>query len=404
MDYYESFECFPINKFTRIISCTSITTSDMMAFNGELCREYSSLNLRDDQVTDVIFSLCLFEPRLLEDYTAWLQESISNCERIFLNLKNVYILYDTAPYNKNIESKCNIQHVFVPFFLLRSSFTKNTNVRAWSPSYKKALYLIGDVRNRYHKFPLLYDFYKNDLLNLLEYSLDEKIYNRDNNYFSDDNFRSLMYILNTYYDTDIDINKLMGLYFSLKRFFPRDKFSIFNSNRVHMNYCAYTFPDEYNITSLEIVAETHFHNILQNRPHPYHFAFTEKIWKPIFLERPFITISHNDLAYKSLELLGFKTFVEYTDIPLINDNDNNIRKYTETTIRRTTNFFKNMVRYEKQIAADIAHNKKRWNVLCNNEWDNLYKNCPALATITKQEFGNCLIIPADLNQFHKYCI
>lgn len=404
MSYYQSFECFPIGKNARIVSCLSLTTTNIIPFNGELCKDYAELNLKDDQVTDIIFSICLFEPQLFDDYTEWLQISIANCERIFKNLKNIYILYDTAKYQKNITSKLNIRHIFVPFFLLRSSVTKNTNVRPWSPHHKKALYLIGDVRNRRHKFPLLYDFYKNNQLHLLEYSLDEKMYNKDKNYFSEDDFRSLIYTLNKDYDAKLDINKLKGLYYSLKRIFPRDKYNLADSVDMRMNSCAYIFPDEYNLTSLEIVAETHFHNIVEDREYPYHFPFTEKIWKPILLERPFLTISYNDVAYKSLELLGFKTFIEYTGVRLINNHDNNIQKYTYVTMRRTTNFLNNMVKYQNQIADDIAHNKKRWNILCNNEWDNLYRSCPILTNITKQEFGNSLITPGDIGKFHKYCV
>jgi hypothetical protein len=369
-----------------------------------VCNEYSHLNLKNDQVTNIIFSLCLFEPQLKDDFTIWLEQSILNCEQIYPNLKDVYILFDTAKYNKKINSNIKLHHVFVPFFLLRSTVSENINIKKWSPRYQKALYMIGDIRNRQHKFPLLYDFYKHNKLSLLEYSLNEKPYDNHKDYFTHDNLIALINILNSNYNTDFDLNKLKGLYLRLKRVFPRDKYNLSDHSHMRMNHCAYMFPDEYNTTSLEIVAETHFFNLLEDSRHPYHFPFTEKIWKPILLGRPFVTISHNDMAYKSLELLGFKTFIEYTEIPYINNNESNIQKYTLTTIRRTNNFIKNMGKFENQIQEDIEYNKKRWSELCDVEWENLYANCPPLKNITKQEFGNSLIATGNIGCFHKYCI
>lgn len=393
---------FPLNKKTWLISPKYTNNKDdLIPFQGDYNPVYE-LNYNYHLTENLIIGLCLFEPQVYCDYTEYVQKSLDTCKTVFPNLKNVYVLCDQAKFIlQNIQSYYNVIKIELPFYFLRSTITDTEQFTEWSANNKKAIFLIGDIRARPHRFPLLVEFFYNNDIELLHYSLDHDMYGQ--NYLEEDRFNGIINYLNFAYNTNLNTTSFKELYHKLAKVLPNDPYN--SPDFVLQDRCGYTYPLQWNESSLNLVTETLFYENDLDRKNTI-FPFTEKIWKPILSGKPFITVSENDVLYKLLEKLGFKTFLEYTNYKeKIEGNARiniDLQHLINTSYMRVKSFLSNQEKYTENIKHDILHNVNRYKQLSEETWNNLYMLCPPLKEITKKEFCNALVNIPDIATFKKY--
>ena len=116
----------------------------------------------------------------------------------------------------------------------------------------------------------------------------------------------------------------------------------------------------YEHTKVSLVSET-----MDNKNYPYRGFITEKIWKPIVCEHPFVVMSYYDYL-KELKELGFKTFSNVWDESY--DSVTNPYRRAEEIVKMLPTIKKLDAKILYEQTADIrAHNKKLFfdkNHLC----------------------------------------
>lgn len=405
---------FPITKETWAITtdCT-LFPEQLELFTGQ---SMSDIDVRST-VENLVIGISLYEPRTSGDYSFWLQNVLDFCKnsRHFPKLKNVYILYDTAYIGTDsFATSYNVYKIKVPFLFLRSELSKKRSPmlksKPWDKSNGKILYLIGDIRNRPHKFPVLYEFYINNSLDILEYTLNTDFGFWEQNIHPMDvrHWGSTTFMLNIAYDLKLSHNDFVNLYKKLERRFSQDSYRSANKMENGINVLTYHFPNEWNDASLIIANESSFSIPVDPEfRNSEDFPFTEKIWKPILTKKPFMSNSEFDGVETTLEKMGFRTFSKYTDyskkISLPMDMRHaTVRYYASTTYKRSKNFIQNMDKYRNEINDDIEHNYQHWNTLLQISWDSLYSACPPLSKISKEDFCDSFMTTPISDVFTKY--
>lgn len=402
---------YPVSKNTWYVTLTH-HINDTHPLNGEFDSIYNepygiyyhpdNLNL----VENLIISFYLYEPRFNFDCSSWIQSSLDFCQtsNIFPNLKNVYLLYDGVNIRlENIHSNYNVSKLHIQYYLLRSSLNyqrSNYGVcTEWKPNDSKPLFLLGNGI-RLNRFPVLYEFFINDNIDILEYSLDFK-----GIHYTDDFFTNIVhdqFFQQTSEQFNITKAELINDYIHLQYSFKDNYRNAVNAIG-HFNASAYYYPIEWKKSPLILVSETYF-------LHPSYYdhewnnesnSFSEKIFKPLLTKKPFISCGFEDGQYRQLEEMGFRTFLEYTGYPdkiMINwEHCPNweLRKHAQLTYNRVLGFLENMQKYQKQIENDVNHNYLLWRKLCEDEWSKLYKECPPLSTINKITVSDMFILGLD---------
>ena len=401
--------------WTLLIEC-SAPADELSPFNGEIdSKEFPRSGL--DNIEHLIIGICLYEPQTCSNYTTWINETLKYCteSNMFPNLKSVYVLYDNP--NINVSKLIHyypIQGGRTRYFLLRSDGTEEKAVglepKNWideSCQNGKAVFMLGDITNRQHKFPLLYKFYSNNKLDYLEYSLTY-VLNQQNHQvgqqFKIENYDILIEVLNDIYRLNLNLESIQSLYNEFARELPGDKFSeMAHQRRQSFDLANYVFPPAWNDAGLIINPETWWrHPVAEEYRYPEDamiFSVTEKTWKPIATKRPFIGISVNDVFDKTLESLGFRTFRKYTnhpdliDIPIGFCDPEAIDKYLNITYERIISFIDNMHTNKHDIWEDIQYNHQRWQTVLEREWDLLYQHCPPLKHVPKEKILRLFVVP-----------
>jgi hypothetical protein len=389
---------FPYSKSIWVLTINQLTTDTLLY--PPLPADIST---RNKNIRTLILGSGVNELNVIGDHTSYIQQTIDACHVVFPKLENIYFFYTNIYFDNNLlTSSCNLTITHLPYFLLRSSLTDTSQFKEWTVGNGKAIFLIGDIRNRIHKFPLLYHFYKNNQLDKLDYSLTDDHYTPDT-FFNNDNTGTVVTILDNCFHLDHDIKSFKELFYSLKRSFNEDE-SFTTGPYVGLNRYTHNYPSTWNDATCNLVVEstfygskTYFNREILNGQQE--FFFSEKIWKPILAGKPFITISENDLIYSVLEDMGFRTFLRYTglrehiDLPVLVNNhiefielSKNLYTYINLCYDRTTRFLKNAHMYENEIREDVNHNKRHWKKLCDRSWADLFNKCPILRRMTKAQF------------------
>jgi hypothetical protein len=391
-------------------------------FNGNV---NSIGRYKTQNIEHLIISFMLYEPQVGWDYTTFTKQTLEylHTSQMFPNLKHVYLLHEGTRVNINELPDHYMVFGHNPrYFLLRSEGTEERShgldtTRDWSKSLdkedQKALWLIGDITGRVHKLPLLYQFFKENTLDRLDYSLTNSL----NPYgaFKDSISQDYQPILNGI-DEDLNLEDLKKIYSQLERTLPGDSFSeVIKSGKVNsFDVANYLFPDEWNNASLIVMPETWFDNPnpahwsddfkgitedMEVRPFWEHdiYSTTEKTWKPIATKKPFMGISKFDLQEKTLEGLGFKKFRKYTSEPDLINKDISISEYISIAHKRITSFLDHAKSYRQGIIEDIEFNYRHWQYVLDQEWQLLYRSCPPLKHVPKHKILRLWVMPCDPN-------
>lgn len=400
IEIQKKFYSFPYNQKLWILTINQLVDVDnTLVFSNEVTKGFDLIEYDFDLVTDLIIGTGINEFHAHGDHTQYLQNTIFNCHIRFPNLQNIYILYTTVSFNEDkIISKCPVTCMYLPYFLLRSTLTDTTQFTKWTTGDKKAIFPIGDIRNRPHRFPLLFYFKLQDDLDLLNYSLHNIHYNDTCDYFSSNHIQRVCNWLSSCFEHTYNFSEFENLYNSLVRYFPKDQIYINRQNHFGLSLYTHCYPGGWNDASCMIVAETAFdrfrypQGIKILNAHA-DFYFSEKIWKPILSQKPFITISENDAIYHQLEKMGFKTFLNYTDCPekteFTNIPVNDALYYKKHIIlchKRVKSFLNNIETYKDEILEDTLYNLEKWKEVSSNAWEDLYSTCPPTRHITKDDF------------------
>ena len=401
---------------------------------------YEELTSEDlQEIKHVTISFALYETSFYWDFTKWVTETLEYFQNsnIFPNLKTFYILYDQAYVNFSVlPDHYDVYGHQIKWLLLRTDEyeRKTINVdydRQWlnqvtqrtKDNYSKAFWLVGDIKNRVHKFPLLYKFYINNQLHLLDYSLTTALFEPKTGEPCPDRYKVdplLLLIMQHMYDQNLNEEKLLEIYHSLERELPGDDgLQLAREGTCDIDVATYYFPPQWNDADLIIMPDTFYstptpgsvmytehgqtgkHYWEHNDYHP----MTEKPWKPIATKKPFINISYRDSVAKTLENFGYRTFLKYTDYPEFITGPENLylsdvmgiaKHHVDITHKRICSFLKNINDNRDKIQEDIEFNYEHHKNVINQEWNLLYQHCPPLKKIHKAKllssFGLCLAL------------
>lgn len=118
-----------------------------------------------------------------------------------------------------------------------------------------------------------------------------------------------------------------------------------------LNDCGWMDPKIYQNSSVSIISEGSCY------PPAVDFEFlTEKIWRAVINNHPFIVADHPD-RFTFMKTVGLKTFEEYLEVQdyaLLPSEDDRLN----TVVSNTTYFLNNVSKYKEQIINDIGHNKR----------------------------------------------
>lgn len=134
-------------------------------------------------------------------------------------------------------------------------------------------------------------------------------------------------------------------------FHPLEHQKILNESNIEKFYefdgIDYTIPLEYHLSAVEIVLESY---VLEG------IFYTEKTWKPILLEKPFITIGPKNY-YKKLKKIGFILYDELFDYDF--DADSSLKNRIDNITQQIINLCRDNTFYEKldKIKDKITYNK-----------------------------------------------
>jgi len=356
-------------------------------------------------IKNLIIGVGVVETHAGGDRTYHLQKTIENFEKIFINLENIYIFNLTSHFDvTKIVSKSNIHVRIIKYCLLRSRMTDLKQFSSWKIGNKKAIFLPGTISGRPHKFPLLYYFYKQNKLDLLYYSLKQWPLNTD--FQNCPHLKRVLEILNNDFDAQLTQHSFRELFYKLSKNLSNDPYEAIN-DYYGISMHTHLYPIQWNLATCNILCESHFYNLksVLNREVPGHekFYFSEKMYKPLLSNKPFIACSYNDEIYTQLEELGFKTFLEYTDYPnkLEIHTSTKSKPFVKLCFDRVTSFLKNCDKYEKEILSDTMHNKKRWLELSKNEWEANKSFCPPIKHLSLEAFCEIFNYPSYVEKFYK---
>ena len=383
------------------------------------------------EIKHLIFGFMLYEPQIGFNYTSWMRDTLNYLHdtKFFPKLETIYVFYVGAHIDfDELPDHYPVYGRYMDYFLLRSDpeVTEQYNIgldknASWLDSIddKKALWLIGDISARPHKFPLLYKFYKENDLDRLNYSLTTVLQTEegyDPLTIGDEPGNSwLEKMFKDVFNLEMSFTELSELYHKLERELPNDLFGEFAKKGIHQfDLATYCFPEDWNKATLIVMPETWFkhpleakmfmglHGAKSIRQYWEHniYPTTEKTWKAIVTKKPFIGISYNDLQEKTLESLGYKTFRKYTHNPkMINADDNlSIEQHINIAHNRIISFLDDCESYKEGIEQDIEFNYEHHKYVLKQHWNQIYQCCPILKHVDKVKFLRLFSVPAPFLQ------
>lgn len=227
---------------------------------------------------------------------------------------------------------------------------KLDQVPAWNPDADKFLFL-GGVPSRPNRIGLMSKYYDAKLLGRGVWSFfppwtdDDQQWCREHlSYYTDQEYNEFLEkcdcAVDEKYAVSKDYSRVSG-----KEMADRDLL-----DSPWLNDCGWIDPNVYRNTSVSIISEGSCY------PPAVDFEFlTEKIWRAVINNHPFIVADHPD-RFTFMKRVGLKTFEEYLAVPgyayLPNEDER-----LNMVVSNTEYFLDNVDKYKDQIAKDIEHNK-----------------------------------------------
>lgn len=219
----------------------------------------------------------------------------------------------------------------------------------WNPLADKFLFL-GGVPSRPNRIGLMNKYYKSNLLDRGNWSFfppwtdDDKRWCRDYlNYYSDEEYFSFL----NYCDRSVDEKYSVSKDYSRVSGKELEDRNLLDSP--WLNDCGWIEPSVFSNTSISIISEGSCY------PPAIDFEFlTEKIWRAVINNHPFIVADHPD-RFKFMKQRGLKTFEEYLkikDYAYIEDEDLRL----DAVVTNTEFMLDTIHENREQINNDIKHN------------------------------------------------
>jgi hypothetical protein len=227
---------------------------------------------------------------------------------------------------------------------------KLDQVPEWNPNANKFLFL-GGVPSRPNRIGLMSKYYDAELLDRGEWSFfppwteDDQQWCREHlsHYTTDQYHAFLQYCdraVDEKYSVSKDYSRVSG-----KEMADRDLL-----DSPWLNDCGWITPEVYYTTSVSIISEGSCY------PPATDFEFlTEKIWRAVINNHPFIVADHPD-RFTFMKQVGLRTFEEYLEVPnyaTLLDEDSRLN----TVVTNTQYFLDNISTHKEQIINDIKHNR-----------------------------------------------
>ena len=215
-------------------------------------------------------------------------------------------------------------------------------VHEWNPTAGKFLFL-GGVPSRPNRIGLMSKYYDANMLNAGVWSFfppwteDDQQWCREylSHYTTDQYNAFLKYAMSK------DYSRVSG-----KEMADRDLL-----NSPWLNDCGWIDPEVYRTTSVSIISEGSCY------PPATDFEFlTEKIWRAIINNHPFIVADHPD-RFTFMKKIGLQTFENYLHTPeyaYIENEGNRL----DAVVKNTRYFLDTVVDKIEQINIDIDHNRR----------------------------------------------
>jgi hypothetical protein len=243
---------------------------------------------------------------------------------------------------------------------------KLDQVPEWNPSANKFLFL-GGVPSRPNRIGLMSKYYDAGLLDRGEWSFfspwtaDDQQWCREHlSYYTTEQYAAFLKFCDRAVDEKYAVSKDYSRV-SGKEMADRDLL-----DSPWLNDCGWIDPKIYHITSVSIISEGSCY------PPAVDFEFlTEKIWRAVINNHPFIVADHPD-RFTFMKQIGLRTFEDYLEFPnyaLMPDENDRLN----TVVENTRYFLDNIDKNKNRILNDINYNKSiMFNILEKNntlvEW------------------------------------
>lgn len=268
-------------------------------------------------------------------------------KQCFPQSSNITVAYNNCafelkPCNDDI---ANVKFVGINFFAVFMTYHYGALDFLWKPT-EKILLLLGRPY-KYNRLPVIYEFWKQNLLDDLMYSFSpipfinqeqiesetwqqagiDILKNNTNDDFSNFDFAQWAHSIARSLDRDLDLNQKQNI-------------NNFNGTDVDVEL--------YEQTCIEVIPETHYDQ-------PW-FA-TEKTYRALALGFPFVHVGYH--FSECLHSLGFRTFESYTNQDFAYDNNDSAHHVDliPKTARGSKDFLQVAQHKHQQIQQDIQHNR-----------------------------------------------
>lgn len=255
----------------------------------------------------------------------------------------------------------------------------------WSGGNGKGIAMFGDSANRIQKIGFVDYLDSVNKLHLLNYSMTHKI-----NYpeLSSSEYAEELYdnpgiLCNAFLSDDLTKQEAKEKYLKYYKEFEQDDILTIEEGKLFDKTSVF-FPKEFQQASLNFVVET--------STTMEWGSLTEKSFKAFLAGMPFIHMHPFDYGYKYLKDLGFKTFENYTDFPIL-DNDqsentyltkNYMMRMMDLAINRLESFIINIPKYKQNIIEDCEYNKKHLLSIQSAEYNKLITASPELQKLDRK--------------------
>jgi hypothetical protein len=227
---------------------------------------------------------------------------------------------------------------------------KLDQVPDWNSEANKFLFL-GGVPSRPNRIGLMSKYYDAGLLDRGEWSFfppwteDDQQWCREHlKHYTDEQYNKFLEYCDRAVDEKYSVSKDYSRV-SGKEMADRDLL-----DSPWLNDCGWIDPEVYRTTSVSIISEGSCY------PPAVDFEFlTEKIWRAVINNHPFIVADHPD-RFTFMKQVGLRTFEEYLQVPdyaVLSDEDTRLN----TVVTNTQYFLDNVSKHKEQMIDDIKHNR-----------------------------------------------
>lgn len=346
--------------------------------------------------TTCIVGLLIFDGFLYkntDEFYAWLAKVEKSSKK--LGIQKLFLMPGQAHNYQHEIDKRNLDFEILEFHWPVQECMNNcaiTDSVSWNSNTEKFLFL-GGVPSRINRIGTLARLYESGMLHkhgVWSFFPPASDYDKEwcRNYLSeytDEEYNQ--FLINCKNDLDKKYSEVSN-YSSLSGV-ELEEYKIFESDLAKNPYLI--DKSYFTNTSISILSECWY--IEKNITNKF---VTEKIWKAVINDHPFILTDHPDrILY--LKELGLKTFEEYFPIPTYGT-----MSFDDQTTALITNleyFLKNAYKHEDKIIKDIAHNKQVFL--------NLYNNNQKILNRLKSDYGlldssyNKYIVDGKLSVYYR---